>query len=243
MEPLQADLRLSTLMPIVFIHGLFPAIYDPPPGWICPELPGYGDNRKEFPTLPDAVEFIHGLITEPAHIVGHSIGGAIAVLLAAQHPGCVKSLINVEGNFTLKDAFWSSALARMTEPEAETELAHLRADPAGWLINAGVPVTPDTLATATRSLATSTRTVQSMARSVVEITSQPRYLNDVRTILDRGKIPFHLIAGEHSRSGWDVPEFVLTRAASFQIQPDAGHMNMMNDQRLFAELVENCIAR
>lgn len=228
-------------MPVLFIHGLFPTIYDPPAGWICPELPGYGANLTGTPaTLPNAVEFIRGLIREPAHIVGHSIGGAIAVLLAARYPESVASLINVEGNFTLKDAFWSRGVAEMTEAEAVVQVSALRADPAGWLAKADVPVTPQSLAVAERSLAALPRTIQSMARSVVAITAQPAYFDHVRSVLDRG-IPFHLIAGERSREGWDVPDFVLARAASMQIQPNAGHMLMMNDQRAFAVIVERTI--
>jgi len=79
-------------MAIVFIHGLFAAIGVSPSRWICPDLPGYGDNPDGEATLPNAVEFIRGLITERVHVVGHSIGGAIAVLLAARYPECVASL-------------------------------------------------------------------------------------------------------------------------------------------------------
>jgi len=224
-------------MPIVFVHGLFPAIYDPPPGWLCPDLPGYGARAAQDASLPAAVDLIRYLCVEPAHIVGHSIGGAIAVLLAAQYPSCVASVINVEGNFTLKDAFWSLRLVEMNDAEA----AQSYTDPVAWLTGAGVPVTPTGLAIAQRSLATPVRTIQSMARSVVEITSRPQYLDQVREVLDRGT-PVHLIAGEHSLAGWDVPDFVRARAASFRVQPAAGHMLMMNGQRAFAELVEAAIS-
>jgi len=128
----------------------------------------------------------------------------------------------------------------MTEPELLIELTMLRSDPAGWLASADVAVTAESLAIAERSLAAPARTIQSMARSVVEITARPEYFDQLRTVLDGG-IPFHLIAGERSRAGWDAPEFVLSRAASFQVQPDAGHMLMLNDLRGFAELVERAI--
>lgn len=227
-------------MPVLFIHGLFPAIYDSPAGWVCPELPGYGANLAGPVTLQNAVEFLRERISKPVHVVGHSIGGAIAVLLATQYPDSVASLINVEGNFTLKDAFWSSRLAAMTDADASTEVAMLGTDPAGWLIGAQVPVTAESLTIAKRSLSTASTTIQSMAKSVVEITSQPAYFDKVRAVLE-SRIPFHLIAGQHSRDAWDVPGFVLDRAASLQIQPNAGHMLMMNDQPMFVKLVENCI--
>jgi pimeloyl-ACP methyl ester carboxylesterase len=236
-------------MPIVFVHGLFPTIYQPPAAWLCPLLPGYGEQSGSDvrpPTLPIAADYFYSLLkeagTEKFHLVGHSIGGAIAVILAARHPESIASVVSVEGNFTLKDAFWSSRLARMTELEAASEISILRSNPTGWLVNCNVPVTRKTRVIAERSLLTSPRTIHSMARSVVEITAQPEYLHQVRKILNRG-IPFHLIAGEHSRPGWDVPEFVLTRAASFQIQPGAGHMLMLNDQHAFVKLVERAIAR
>ncbi|HEY3742423.1 MAG TPA: alpha/beta hydrolase [Bryobacteraceae bacterium] len=229
-------------MRIVFIHGLFRAILDPPEGWWCPALPGYSESQLSPATLPDAVEFIASNCDGKLHIVGHSIGGAIAVMLASRYPARVASVINIEGNFTLKDAFWSSRLAQMSAEEADAELAGFRADPSAWLTNTGVPPTPQSIAIARWSLATPARTIQSMARSVVEITSQPDYLEQVRQILDRG-IPFHLIAGEHSRAGWDVPDFVLARAASFQIEPNAGHMLMLNDQAAFTALVEKAAGK
>jgi lipase len=224
-------------MAIVFVHGLFPAIYDPPEGWLCPDLPGYGSRSNEMATLPAAVEFIRSLCPEPTHIVGHSIGGAIAILLAAKYPECVASVINVEGNFTLVDAFWSLRISKMSSVEADLEVARLRADPAAWLAGAMVRPTPASVAIAERSLWTPARTIQSMARSVIDITSRPDYLEQVGQVLDSG-IPVHLVAGEHSRTGWDVPDFVLARAASFRIQPDAGHMLMWNDRRAFVDLVE-----
>ena len=227
-------------MAILFIHGLFPAICDPPADWLCPDLPGYGVKTAAAIGLPEAAEFLSGLITEPVHLVGHSIGGAIAMLLATNYPECVASVVNVEGNFTLNDAFWSSRLAAMTAAQAEQEMDRLRADPTGWLTNAGVPISPATLAIAERSLATPAKTIHAMARSVVDITSKPAYLEHVRAVIDRG-IPLHLIAGEHSRDAWDVPKFILTRAHSCLTQPEAGHMLMWNDQQAFVELVEFAI--
>jgi pimeloyl-ACP methyl ester carboxylesterase len=40
------------------------------------------------------------------------VGGVVAYLFALRHPERVMGLVSVEGNFSLKDAFWSSSVAR-----------------------------------------------------------------------------------------------------------------------------------
>jgi pimeloyl-ACP methyl ester carboxylesterase len=158
----------------------------------------------------------------------------VAVLLAHRHPEVALSVIDVEGNFTLKDAFWSAKIAQM---EAEALLESYRADPAGWLSRNGIEPTDERVAAASAGLhAQPASTVQAMARSVVETTAQPQYLDQVREILDRGT-PFHLVAGERSRDGWDVPDFVAARAASLTIQPGAGHMMMLENPAEFFQIV------
>lgn len=47
----------------------------------------------------------------PVDGVGHSVGGAIAMLCAHTYPDHVRRIVNVEGNFTLADAFWFYEIA------------------------------------------------------------------------------------------------------------------------------------
>lgn len=213
-----------------------------------PDLPGYGTNQ---PTSPDdisvgaAADYIYAHICElgydQAHLVGHSIGGAVAVVVASRYPETVASIINVEGNFTLKDAFWSQQLARMDRSEADDLLESYRADPRAWLAGAGVDATEEQVELAVRSLeAQPASTLQAMARSVVQTTSDASYLQAIATILDQS-IPFHLVAGSRSRDGWDVPQWVLQRATSMTIQPGAGHMMMLEDQQRFLSIIRQLI--
>jgi pimeloyl-ACP methyl ester carboxylesterase len=154
----------------------------------------------------------------------------------------VSSVIDVEGNFTLKDAFWSGKIAEMEAAEAEALLESYRENPAGWLSRNGIEPSAERVAAATLGLRSQpASTVQAMARSVVETTARTQYLDDVREILDRGT-PFHLVAGERSRDGWDVPDFVAARASSMTIQPGVGHMMMLENPAEFFGIIARLVA-
>jgi pimeloyl-ACP methyl ester carboxylesterase len=246
---------MNASAPVVFVHGLFQMLGDlgaaqflAPRPILIPDLPGYASNRsmnRSEVSVEHAVEYLHQQIHsagfDKAHIVGHSVGGAIAVLLASRYPNHVASVINVEGNFTLKDAFWSAGIANMDAREAEVLLDGYAVDPAGWLTQAGITPTAEALAAAQRGLsAQPAATVQAMARSVIQATSEPSYLEEVKGLLASG-IPFHLVAGERSRAGWDVPDFVLRDATSLTIQPGVGHMMMLEDRLGFLEIVRRLV--
>jgi pimeloyl-ACP methyl ester carboxylesterase len=240
--------------PVVLVHGLFQMLGDPgakdyfPTGrLLIPDLPGYGRHPGASPvSLSAAAGHVRTEMIaagfDSAHLVGHSVGEAVAVLLAHRYPEMVRSVVDVEGNFTLKDAFWSRSIAEMGAAEAEALLESFRADPAAWLSRNGIEPTPERIAMASRGLsAQPAGTVQAMARSVVEATESPVYLDNVRQILDRGT-PFHLVAGERSRDCWDVPGFVAARAASMTIQPGVGHLMMLENAAEFFGIIAGLVS-
>jgi pimeloyl-ACP methyl ester carboxylesterase len=252
---LKDDLNLRMKDPVLFIHGIFEmlgllrvhaSILARPV--LIPTLPGYEKGVGERPpgliSLREAAHYLRNVILEAGyervHVVGHSVGGTVGVLLTHEFPEVVLSFVNVEGNFTLKDAFWTKRLAEMSEPEAEAEMSHDRADCRAWLRKTGTKSTPEGLAIVEYGLGVETRTVQAMARSVIETTDDPQYFQWVNEILDRGT-PVHLFAGERSRPGWDVPEWVIQKAASLTEQPGVGHMMVLEQPEEFLRIVAGLI--
>lgn len=241
--------------PIVLVHGLIGSLQLPElldgfaPGQVlAPDLLGYGALREVPPAevnIPAQVEHLQATLqrhfgSEPVHLLGHSVGGVVAALFAHKYAERVESLVSVEGNFTLADAFWSASVARMAVAQVEALLEGYRHDPAGWLAGAGVAVEPQRLRIAEGWLAQQpAATLQAMARSVVERTAPAHYLEQLREVFARH--PVHLVAGERSRAGWDVPDWAVAAAASQQLIPGCGHLMMLENPAGFAAAVRRAL--
>ena len=242
-------------LPVVLIHGLLGSLRDaaiaaalvPRPS-LAPDLLGYGSLAGVAPatlTIDAQVEHVRAALVQafgarPVCLVGHSAGGVVASLLALRHPALVATVINVEGNFTLRDAFWSASLAEMAPADVVQLLDGWRADPAAWLLRSQLPPAPPLLARAREWLALPATTLQATACSVVATTRPPAYLESLRQLFARA--PVHLVAGERSRAGWDVPDWALAAAASYTVIPARGHLMMLEDAGEFGRVLDGILA-
>ena len=240
--------------PIVLLHGLFghldlPSVLsqlgDRPT--LTPDLLGYGSRAADLPpdlTLEDQAALVCDLVAStfdgPAHLVGHSVGGAVAVLATAARPDLVAGLVLVEGNLTPADAFWSGSLARRPASEVETLISGLREAPEQWLADAGVDPTPDRVSIARSWLAhQGATTLQAQAAAVVEATASPTYLGTVRALVEAGT-SVSLIAGARSKDAWGVPGWLRSAAAHDRVVADCGHLMMLEDASAFAAALRAC---
>jgi lipase len=232
---------------VLLVHGLFGTLNTreilncfPPGRVIAPDLLGYGTLRAvpanrisieaQVTHLGQVVEQHFG--SEPVHMVGHSLGGLLVNLLAYSRPAMARSIVNVEGNFTLKDAFWSSSISRMTQRDVDSMLAGFRQDPGAWLEGAGIRPSPERIELARHWLERQPgRTIRTMAVATVR-ESTAEYLEKVEFIF-REK-PVHLVAGERSYHEWDVPAWARKRAASITIMSNGGHLMMLEEAHQFA---------
>ncbi len=232
---------------LVLVHGLFGPLhyFDPAarmPGIrvLTPDLLGYG-VREATPELSlaaqaaDLVRMLRANGSGSFHLVGHSVGGAVAFLAAARAPRLVKGIVSVEGNFTLEDAFMCRRIAPLEPPDWAAELRRIQGDPSAWLQEAGIRPTPERQAMAHCILHNQSSTaLQAMARAVINETSGPNYLHVVREVISSG-IPLHLLAGSRSASSWNVPAWVRDAAASDVTLADCGHMMMLEEPELFSQ--------
>ncbi len=102
---------------------------------LVPDLPGYGRSAwpREPITLPDQASHLAGWLASrdepPAILVGHSMGGVLALLMADRHPSCVRAVLNVDGNITLDDCRYSGKAARWSLDDfVAAGFDHLRDD-------------------------------------------------------------------------------------------------------------------
>lgn len=236
--------------PVVRIHGLIGAFDSPGglAGHVAPPLLGYGPHQS-MPaagiSLPAQVEHLRAYLDrhfpgEAVDLVGHSVGGAVAMLLAHAYPRHVRRIVNVEGNFTLADAFWSASVARMDAAAAEAMLEGFRADPLAWLARAVDAPAPHWRAVASRWLALQpAATLRAMAASVVAVTGAPDYLPALRQVFARH--PVYLLSGRRSHDGWDVPEWAWHVCAGHQVLDDCGHLMMLERPTAFAAALRQCL--
>ncbi|MGD8321855.1 MAG: alpha/beta fold hydrolase [Gemmatimonadota bacterium] len=236
---------------LVMLHGLFgPLDYFDPASLLphldvhCPSLPGYGS----VPPLPErevtlealAGEMVDRIRREPAGpvwLLGHSLGGAVAMLVAHTAPELVSGIVNVEGNFTLKDAFWTGRIASLPAEAWSAEYDAMKADPPGWLRRAGIDPTPERAARAAHILGYQPApVVRAVARALVHGTGDASYLERVRAVVERG-VPVALVAGARSAAAWDVPAWVRDASRTYRVQPGVGHMMMLEDPEGFCRIV------
>jgi pimeloyl-ACP methyl ester carboxylesterase len=136
------DLRIAALRrnghraPVVFMHGFgstkedyaditLQSAFDDRP-FLSWDAPGCGETvcsdlaAISIPfQIKTALALIDGLGFDRFHLVGHSMGGLGALLLAHDNPGRVLSFTDIEGNIAPEDCFLSRQIVAHANPDPE----------------------------------------------------------------------------------------------------------------------------
>lgn len=141
--PLNVDTmyRPGMAEPIVFLHGFGStkedyadiALYPMFDGhsFLAWDAPGCGQtqcgdlSKVSIPFLVDtALAILDHVGCERFHLVGHSMGGLTALMLADRYPQRVLSFTNIEGNIASEDCFLSRQIDQFADDDAERFFDH-----------------------------------------------------------------------------------------------------------------------
>ena len=229
---------------LVFIHGLgdagsasFPGIVRHPRlaahRAIIVDLIGYGfsDRPRDFDYRMESqaglvADLLRSLEIDACTLVGHSMGGAVAILLAATYPSLVSRLVLAEGNLDPVPGFVSGPITAMPEEEF-VEQGHAKfleiVHRNGFLAYEG----------ALRATAP-----WGLHRSAVSLIADrsPTY----REQLVAMTLPRTFLFGDENADDPDVKRLVEDGIA-VEIIPNAGHDMMGDNPAGFAEAVARAI--
>ena len=88
--------------PLLLVHGFGGAAWNfselapllPGRRLIIPDLPGHGGSSPlPAPTISGFADLMAEILDGPADVLGHSLGGVVALRLAERHPALVRSLV------------------------------------------------------------------------------------------------------------------------------------------------------
>ena len=128
--------RTGTRPPILFLHGFgstkedyadvvrHPAFRDH--GFLAYDAPGCGASectdlgKLSIPFLVEtALRMLEAEGIDRFHLVGHSMGGLTALMLADAHPDGVLSFCDIEGNIAPEDCFLSRQIIEHADPDPD----------------------------------------------------------------------------------------------------------------------------
>jgi len=232
-------------LPVVYLHGLgsassyaFPAIAAHPK--LRPHRSilidflgfGYSDRPATFGyTIEEHAQTVARLLdhlgVENAVVFGHSMGGAVALLVADLRPNRVDRLVIAEGNLDPEPGIVSGIIARRTEAD------YVAAGHARFVREMR-----------THGFADYARTLEAASpvavhRSAVDLIADrdPTF----RDLLARLTIPRTFLFGDENRADPDV-ERLPQHGIPVAIVPDAGHDMMADNPDALADAIAHALS-
>lgn len=240
--------------PVVFLHGwgltarsyarALPTIAATGARVIAPALPGFGrsaplDGEYTFEKLARWVDDLldHVGVDEPAAIVGHSFGGAVATATAWHHPARVRALVLVN---SVGGSVWKTGGRRGDRPLSERPLwdwgLRLPSEFTGRDYRKVLPVV-------VRDLVGNALTNPRAIWRAAELARNADLRTELATLAERG-LPVSILWGSEDNVVPEATFLALCKAAGApgDIIEDAGHSWLLADPEGFGDLVTNSLA-
>lgn len=246
--------------PVVLLHGMGcdnrtwdPVRAELAEGWrvLTPDLPGHGRSPKPWRTyslklyLALLTRWLDGLKLGPVHLVGHSLGGALAMALAMERPDLVRSvgavcsvrLVDHTPPGQALSAFMRFGMAQLFGPPRPRSTQRFLEQGFG-VESAGI--TPEMIALWQQTADLSTRAVISTNRQL----RRPESLLFDR--LGQVKAPVWLLYGKRDPlfPGVDLVEQVVSRLPAAKLDlMNCGHLPMFERPEDFLPRLKGHLTR
>lgn len=235
-------------------RGFFPGLVEALPGYRIISLDRRGTGQAQASgaaTLPSgsaaAAEVLEQLGVGPAVVVGQSLGGAVAVQFAVDHPELVSGLVlidptplDVPSQVRLaKAVLWALSLP------GRLPIVGRRLDPAVFRLLARKRVSTDArdaveVMTTSASLAATVRSVDTTVEETAALMPRLRQLDAPVVVLTADRRPEHPVRLSHER-------LVAALGGRLVAPPNAVHAEHLRDpegvNRLVQEVVQEASAR
>ncbi len=204
---------------------------------IALDLPGFGMSEKPgkydyslFSQADIVFTFIQALHIQNLTLIGHSMGGSIAILLAYKYLEWVKRLLVIEPNLRASDAHLSRDIIRYSEPGFVNRYEEFKriaiTTVQNWFVNSS---RADIEEYASELLKTTPISMYRSAVSLMTVTADDTLLTQFHQLA----LPkYFLIGGETMRTR-SLPRSLQSSNVHTVIVPGVGHMMMVDNPSLF----------
>ncbi len=237
--------------PIVFVHGLAGSstyfleaaarAEISGRGLLALDLPGFGRTlapdgfgftmREQASILVAAVEAVEGDIT----LVGHSMGGTIALLASAEIRDRLAALVIAEGVISYDATLWSEQIARISTSEWARAFADLQRRPEIFVRGGMVRRRRDAVArVAPAVLQTSALAMRASAADLHEVSVDPALYD---RFLSMSPDPVYVFGDYHDNTSMYAR--LRSDGARVELVHRAGHLMMLDNPDGFYRIVAN----
>lgn len=200
----------------------------------APDLPGFG-SKSGNATIPHPFASAHAFlldyvknIEKPLIVIGHSMGGALGLLLAQTVPEKVGAYISIEGNLIPEDC---SLLSRkLADAESDEEIAAMKA----YLIDFAKALPESWQLWAKDVMPIDGRTFRNYARDLVEDTDKGEW----KKLFDGLHCPKLYMHGDLYK---DQKLLTVLNPEIVRYIPESGHFTMQDQPQTSATVIADFI--